>query len=69
MQAFWAFRVVAICGTQGTNGIDVVKDSVKLRYVEGFSNSKANENFLVLMKCFQAVFERVERGGGVGLEL
>jgi len=51
------------------DGVDVVKNSVEFRYVEMFSNSKVNKNLLVLMKCFQAVFEHVERSGGVQLKL
>jgi len=51
------------------DGIDVVKNTVEFRYVEMFLNSEANKNLFVLMKCFQAVFERVERSGGVGLKL
>ena len=51
------------------DGVYVVKNGVKLRYVEVLSNSKADEDIFVLMKCFQAVFEHVERGAGVGLKL
>jgi len=69
VQVLWGFRVVAICGTKGTDGIDVVKNSMEFRYVEMFSNSEANKNLLVLMKCFQAVFKHIERSGGVGLKL
>ena len=51
------------------DGIDVVKNGMKLRYVEVLSNSKVDEDLFVLMKCFQAVFKHVERGAGVGFIL
>ena len=69
VQTFWRFGIVSISRTQGTDAINIVQNSMKLRYVKVFSDPKLDNSVFVVVKSPQARIKGFERHGGVVLQL
>ena len=60
MEAFERLRVIVVGRAELLDGLDVVLEHVKLRYIEVFTNADLDEDGFVLVESVQGLLHIIE---------